>query len=649
MSKRKYRGEVTMTPILPDFDQATFEPGAVIDNPYFPLPLGRILSYEAEEEDEDNDIEDMEEDEDNTDNLDDESNGELEAEDDSFPSESNQVIVTFDNKNIQIGETKVQAVVVRDIAWEEGILVEDTFDWYAQDTVGNVWYLGELSTNYEYDDDANFLGTNTEGSWEAGIDGALPGYIMKANPQVGDSYYQEFYLDEAEDEAEVISLDASVSIDFGDFENVLQTREFTQLEPDAFEYKYFVPGIGQILAEEGITEEGGEPELSPELIDLGEFADVTFPALSTTTFEDSAVIDNPYFTLTPGTVSIYEEDFDIEDNGIERHEVVVTEETKDILGITSLVVTDSEYDDDVLTDEKSIYYAQDSQGNVWLLGETITEYEYDEAGDLVGTDDSDSWLAGEGQALPGLIMTANPQVGDAYYQRFDIGEVENQAEVVESDLDLTINGETFENVIKIKESSVLEPEESDFNYYAPDVGLVLEEEINEDGELVFASSLDSVALDSSSLQAMAQSGNSPFIDLLGAETTTTVELSTTANAGFDNVGGFYQAIDTEGTVIDPVSGAEVSVGDTGYEAAALASRVAEFGVTAGETLELDAGFVYVPYLLADGVEFFTAFAEANIDGLEHVQTIGEQNFAFEDLIGGGDVDFDDFIISVEEV
>ncbi|MDJ0572017.1 MAG: hypothetical protein QNJ53_23630 [Pleurocapsa sp. MO_192.B19] len=407
------------------------------------------------------------------------------AQADLFATESNQVFVTYDTKNI-LG---VDATVVRDVEWDEGTLVEDTFDWYAQDTVGNVWYLGELSTSYEYDNEGNFIGTNTEGSWQAGVDDALAGYLMEANPQVGDRYYQEFAPGIAEDEAEVVSLDESVSIDFGDFDNVLQTREFTQLEPGVFEFNYYAPGVGQILTEEGITEAGGEPELSPELIGISEIPNVTLPALSTSTFEDSAAIDNPYFTLSPGTLAIYEEDFDPEDSELERHEVLVTDDTKDILGITSRVVSDREFDNDLLTDEKLSYYAQDNQGNVWLLGETVTEYEYDEAGNVIDIDDSESWLAGEGQSLPGLIMSANSETGTAYYQRFDIGEAENQAEIVESDVSLTVDGDTFEDVIKIKEFSVLDPEEFDFKYYAPGVGLVLEEEIQED-ELVFTSELD---------------------------------------------------------------------------------------------------------------------------------------------------------------
>jgi hypothetical protein len=409
-----------------------------------------------------------------------------EAQADLFATETNQVFVTFDTRDI-LG---VQAVVVRDVAWEEGVLVEDTFDWYAQDTNGNVWYLGELATNYEYDDAGNFIGTNNDGSWEAGVDGALPGLIMEANPQVGDNYYQEFAPGIAEDRAVVVSINESISIDFGNFENVLQTRDFTELEPDKFEFKYYAPGVGQILADEGITEEGGEPELSPELIGISNLANVTLPALSTTTFENSAEIDNLYFPLIPGTVSVYKgEEIDPEtgERDVERHRVLVTKETKDILGITSRVVRDREFEDGLLTEETFSYYAQDTEGNVWLLGESITEYEYNPRGRLIDTDDSDSWIAGQDQFLPGLIMEANPQVGDAYYQRFSIQEAEDRAEIVNSDA--SINFGNFDNAIQVREFSALDDDGFDYKYYAPGVGQVFEQEINEDNEVVFSSSL----------------------------------------------------------------------------------------------------------------------------------------------------------------
>lgn len=137
--------------------------------------------------------------------------------------------------------------------------------------------------------------------------------------------------------------------------------------------------------------------------------------------------------------------------------------------------------------------------------------------------------------------------------------------------------------------------------------------------------------------------NPEIIDFTGS----TVEIMTASNASFENIGGFYQAIDREGTVIDPLTGDRVSVGDEGYETAALANSVVQLGDDTSTTLELDDGFVYVPYLLGNGEQFFTAYAEANADGLNHVQSMEENSFSFEDLLGGGDNDFNDYVISFD--
>ena len=130
-------------------------------------------------------------------------------------------------------------------------------------------------------------------------------------------------------------------------------------------------------------------------------------------------------------------------------------------------------------------------------------------------------------------------------------------------------------------------------------------------------------------------------------TTFTAEISAVNDAGFDNIGGFYQAIDAEGTVIDPLSGNEVNVGDMGYEDAALANSVVQLRDGENANIELNGSMVYVPYLLANGTRFFTAYEEANPDGIDHVMSQGDNTFGFEDLLGGGDNDFNDFVISFD--
>jgi hypothetical protein len=135
----------------------------------------------------------------------------------------------------------VECVVVSDKAWENGKLIEQTYDWHAQDKKGNVWYFGEDTKEYN-----NGKVTSTKGSWEAGVDGAKPGIIMQAHPKVGQSYRQEYYKGEAEDMAKAISLDESVRVPYGSFDGVLETKEWTPLEPSYAEHKYYARGVGQV-------------------------------------------------------------------------------------------------------------------------------------------------------------------------------------------------------------------------------------------------------------------------------------------------------------------------------------------------------------------------------------------------------------------
>jgi hypothetical protein len=149
--------------------------------------------------------------------------------------------VTSDTKVI-LGVT---TIVVHDQAYEEGVLVEDTYDWYAQDKAGNVWYFGEDTK--ELDENGNVI--STEGSWEAGVSGAEPGIIMEANPKKGDKYQQELAPDVAEDMAQVTGFRDSLCVKYGCFEHVLVTKEWTPLEPGVVEKKYYAKGVGFIFSE----------------------------------------------------------------------------------------------------------------------------------------------------------------------------------------------------------------------------------------------------------------------------------------------------------------------------------------------------------------------------------------------------------------
>ncbi|RKD92809.1 hypothetical protein [Mangrovibacterium diazotrophicum] len=188
---------------LPEFPGAA----AFVDgftNPYLAFDEGKVFHYEGETED---------------------------------GTETIVVTVTSDTKEIY----GVMATVVSDIAYLDGEMVEKTEDWYAEDLEGNVWYFGEYSEEYE---DGELVGT--EGSWEAGVEGALPGVLMFANPEMGMKYQQEYLEDEAEDMAIVINLNKTVEIDYGTFEGCLETMEWSPLEPGAREHKFYKKGVGLI-------------------------------------------------------------------------------------------------------------------------------------------------------------------------------------------------------------------------------------------------------------------------------------------------------------------------------------------------------------------------------------------------------------------
>jgi hypothetical protein len=159
-----------------------------------------------------------------------------------FDAEGRQkVTVTVTTKTRDI--SGVMATVVHDVVTERGELVENTFDWYAQDECGNIWYLGENTKEYE---DGEVV--STAGSWEHGVDGAFAGVIMPADPQVGMTFRQEFYAGEAEDAGEIFSLDEQALVPFGHFTEVLMTKDFTPLHPRVLEYKFYALGVGPVLA-----------------------------------------------------------------------------------------------------------------------------------------------------------------------------------------------------------------------------------------------------------------------------------------------------------------------------------------------------------------------------------------------------------------
>jgi hypothetical protein len=140
----------------------------------------------------------------------------------------------------------VTCTEVRDRVYLDGVLTEDTRDWYAQDKDGNVWYFGELS--YELEDGQI---VSISGSWEAGVDGAKPGLAMPAAASMGRTYRQEFLMGEAEDMGQFLHFNASVTVPYGSFTACRETRDFSPLSPGSDEHKFYAQGVGLLLEVSG--------------------------------------------------------------------------------------------------------------------------------------------------------------------------------------------------------------------------------------------------------------------------------------------------------------------------------------------------------------------------------------------------------------
>lgn len=185
----------------------------VIDNTYFPAPVGATWVYEV---------------------VTDEGTEHIDV----------VVLDPMDPKGTKV-VMGANARVIRDTVRLNGVVTEDTWDWYGQDADDNVWYIGEDTAEFE-----NGAFVCNCGAWEWGVDGALPGILMLADPQVGDAYRQEYLEGEAEDIAEVVALNVTVSVAAGMFTACVKTREVSVIDRSYEEFKYYCPGIGVVLEEE---------------------------------------------------------------------------------------------------------------------------------------------------------------------------------------------------------------------------------------------------------------------------------------------------------------------------------------------------------------------------------------------------------------
>jgi len=418
---------------------------ANIDNELFPLTPGKSYIYEGEEE-------------------------------------RIEVSVSHDTKTIM----GIESVIVVDRAYEEDKLVEETFDWYAQDMNGNVWYMGEDSKEIE---DGEVV--STEGSWISGGDvdnigqNAEAGIIMKVPPHtVGDTYLQENYPTIAEDMAEIIALNVTVDgfqviLEDGSEVNSFTATKFKEWVPldadpvETEEFKYFASGVGLVLETDAFDE---------ERIELKSITDDKTPNISVDNFTNPTNVTNKYFPLVVGSTSTYQT------TAGEDEEFILIEvlaDAKMVMGINVVVVRDRVYidgdqDTGILIEDTRDWFAQDDDSNVWYMGEDVDNFDED-TGDFV--DNEGAWEAGVNGAQPGIQMKANPRIGDSYRQEYLEGEAEDLAAIVGIDVTVMLeNGSSFQTLM-VKEWNPLEEKSTEFKYFAENFGLVREEGLDEDGEV----------------------------------------------------------------------------------------------------------------------------------------------------------------------
>lgn len=209
-------GDLLAAKELPAFPSDPEDFASGLSNPYLAFTPGKVFTYES-----------------------------------ATPEGLERIVVEVTRKTKTI--LGVATTVVHDQVYLDGDLIEDTFDWYAQDARGNVWYFGEDSKEIE-----NGVVVSTEGSWEAGVDGALPGIVMLSEPKVGLQYRQELAPGVAEDMAKIMSVSETASVPYGSFASLLETMEWSPLNRGPREHKYYAPGVGLVLeAQPG----GGRVEL----------------------------------------------------------------------------------------------------------------------------------------------------------------------------------------------------------------------------------------------------------------------------------------------------------------------------------------------------------------------------------------------------
>jgi hypothetical protein len=414
----------------------------------------------------------------------------------------------------------METVVAYILDYSDNELVEAEIAFYAQDNGGNVWFMGEYPEVYEF-------GEIVEApAWIPGLKGAQAGIVMKADPQLGMPSYAQGWGPAVNwnDRGRVVSLDEEVCVPLNCYGDVLVTEEFSQSEPDAFQVKYYAPGVGNVKVtwrgedasretldlvkltelspqamaevraaalelEESALENSKEVyavtaplKYDPDPATVAEFRD--FDPLN---FADPTNIDNEWMPMQPGTQWVYQGTaLDDEGNTISRTiEFTVTNLTKEIGGVRTIVAWIVDYEDDEVVEKEIAFYAQDKDGNVWYLGEYPEEYSDGKFITAV------PWIHGIEDARAGIKMMADPQPDiPSYYQGWAPAvDWSDYSQVDQIGQETCVPVDCYADVLVIVESSLGEVNAYQLKYYARGVGEVRvgwtgEDETQEELELV---------------------------------------------------------------------------------------------------------------------------------------------------------------------
>jgi hypothetical protein len=478
---------------LEDLDSATFDNPTQINHKWFPMKPGMEYVYEGFTAEGVNEI-------------------------------PHSIIFTVTDLTKEVAG--VETVVAYILDYSDHELVEAEIAFYAQDNDGNVWFMGEYPEVYEF-------GEVVEApAWIPGLKAAKAGIVMKADPRLGMPSYAQGWGPAVNwsDRGRVVALGEEVCVPVDCYEDVLVTEEFSQSEPDAFQVKYYAPGVGNVKVSwrgEDATRETLDltslAQLSPDAmaavraaaLELEESAlenskevyaataplkyepDPTlvaeFNELDPSNFTDSTNIDNEWMPMQPGMHWVHEGSaLDDEGNTITRRiEFTVTDLTKEIGGVSTVVAWIVDYEDDEVIEKEIAFYAQDQDGNVWYLGEYPEEYDGGEFVTAV------PWIHGIEDARAGIKMMADPQPGiPSYFQGWapavdwsDYGQVEQVGQ------ETCVPVDCYADVLVIAESSLGETGAYQLKYYARGIGEVRvgwkgEDETREELELLEVIRLD---------------------------------------------------------------------------------------------------------------------------------------------------------------